>query len=165
MLVELLGGDAGIVVIDGRAVVADELAALRERLRDRGGDGAEGGEADPYRAALWALGAETSAAVASFEAEWQHQRGELRPAYPPRDGNPVRAWEEGAASWTHRVTGERLGPWDYYGRLDAVLVAAWHAAVPVLEEAHGLAPGALPRPRSMTKPDPWPGDPPPLEGA
>jgi hypothetical protein len=163
MLVELLGGDAGVVVIDGRAVVADELAALRERLRDRGGDGAEGGEADPYRAALLALGAETSAAVEAFEAEWQHQRGERRPVVA--GGQVTRSWEEGPASWTHRVTGERLGPWDYYGRLDAVLVVAWHAAVPVLEEAHGLAPGALPRPRSMTKPDPWPGDPPPLEGA
>lgn len=161
---ELLGGDAGVVVIDGRAVVADELTALRERYRERWGEDDEAAGGDPFRLALVGLSAQCGAAVAAFEAEWQHQRGERRPGHQPRDGKPVTAWEEGPATWLHRATGERLGPWDYYGRLDAALVAAWEAAVPVLEAAHGLAPGSLPIPRQMTKPDPWPGDPAPLEG-
>ena len=143
-------------MIDGRGVVADELAALRERYRERWGDDEAAGAADPFRVAVLALSAECHRATEAFGAEWEHQRGELRPAYPPRDGQPVTAWEEGPAAWTHRATGERLGPWDYYGRYDAVLV---------LEAAHGLAPGSLPIPRQMTKPDPWPGDPPAPEGA
>jgi hypothetical protein len=162
LLVELLGGDSGVVVIDGRGVVADELAALRERYRERWGEDEPAG-ADPFRAALWALSAETSAAAEAFAAEWEHQRGERRSVMGP-EGKPTPSWEEGPASWVHRATGERLGPWEWYGRADAAAVAAWEAAVPRLEEAHGLGPGALPVPCTMTKPDPWPGDPPPLEG-
>jgi hypothetical protein len=110
-LIEALGDDAGLIVIDARGVLA-ELVALREaEFDDALAENELGGvELSPAGAAAMARGRREAELWKVFDAEWDRE-DERRPL----DGGGV----ELVTRYRHRASGVVLGHWPLCAKRDA----------------------------------------------